>query len=548
MAAMVKYLLFILSIISIGQTKYMEGELKTGDNWAFLARFCFLSLHGKFEYDIEYPEAYATENLDLYYDTVTQWPRVYGDSSNLTSCKEKESVLQVENNQFINLTTDTVYSGCQRHYVPVDNSSFFRCRGSRNFKTARERWWFVAISNCQSAKGLKLRYKFWLTNGEPWDFLHYHYSADEFYILPILMVYGFLNLLLLVMTFRSAVQLRSRQLLHTTFKLFWSSVLLQTFGVFLLSLSYLSYGMNGYGLPNGKLLGRILESASEITFLLLLILLAKGYTVTRARLRQMSTIKVTIFICAYVIMYMALFLCEKLYFDPGKVLYLYESSFGYGLVILRMVGWLIFIYATFFTLKHYPEKGGFYYPFFCFYTLWFVASPAIIVLGNNLIAKWVREKVVSSVEHCVALVGHTVFLILTRPSAHNKNFPYHVRTTQIGIMEAISSHTTVGNHTLDEFGHHGYGVSPNNARNLDVFTVNTHQAPPSAPITAQWTSEQTVPLHPPTRSSQPSSRPNSGNSDKTGESTLPPYTPPQGLSVYDPNASDELKDWDDRNN
>ena len=114
--------------------------------------------------------------------------------------------------------------------------------------------------------------------------------------------------------------------------------------------------MNGYGLPNGKLLGRVLESASEITFLLLLILLAKGYTVTRARLRQMSTIKVTVFICAYIIMYMALFLCEKLYFDPGKVLYLYESSFGYGLVILRMVGWLIFIYATFFTLKHYPEK------------------------------------------------------------------------------------------------------------------------------------------------------------------------------------------------
>ena len=121
-------------------------------------------------------------------------------------------------------------------------------------------------------------------------------------------------------------------------------------------ISFLFYGMKGFGLAGGKFLGHVLESASEITFLLLLILLAKGYTVTRARLRQMSTIKVTIFICAYIIMYMALFLCEKLYFDPGKVLYLYESSFGYGLVILRMVGWLIFIYATFFTLKHYPEK------------------------------------------------------------------------------------------------------------------------------------------------------------------------------------------------
>ena len=45
-----------------------------------------------------------------------------------------------------------------------------------------------------------------------------------------------------------------------------------------------------------------------------------------------------------------------------------------------------------------------------------MAGPTIIVLGNDLIAKWVREKVVCGVEHCVALVGHTVFLILARPS------------------------------------------------------------------------------------------------------------------------------------
>ena len=31
----------------------------------------------------------------------------------------------------------------------------------------------------------------------------------------------------------------------------------QTFGVSFLSLAYLSYGMNGYGMPNGKLLGRV---------------------------------------------------------------------------------------------------------------------------------------------------------------------------------------------------------------------------------------------------------------------------------------------------
>ena len=40
----------------------------------------------------------------------------------------------------------------------------------------------------------------------------------------------------------------------------WLQILIchpQTFGVSFLSLSYLSYGMNGYGMPNGKLLGRV---------------------------------------------------------------------------------------------------------------------------------------------------------------------------------------------------------------------------------------------------------------------------------------------------
>ena len=74
---------------------------------------------------------------------------------------------------------------------------------------------------------------------------------------------------------------------------------------------YLTYGVNGVGLVRTKLAGRILESASEILFVLLLILLAKGYTVTRARLRQASAIKVTVFMCCYAVVYAALFIYEQ---------------------------------------------------------------------------------------------------------------------------------------------------------------------------------------------------------------------------------------------
>lgn len=42
--------------------------------------------------------------------------------------------------------------------------------------------------------------------------------------------------------------------------------------------------------------------------------------------------------------------------------------------------------------------------------------------------------------------------MLTMPSYANKNFPYHVRTTQIGIMNP----TVYGANNLDEFQHHPY--------------------------------------------------------------------------------------------
>ena len=49
-------MMVMMVMMVTSEAKYMEGNLKSGDNWEFIARFCFLSLNGKFEYDIEYPE------------------------------------------------------------------------------------------------------------------------------------------------------------------------------------------------------------------------------------------------------------------------------------------------------------------------------------------------------------------------------------------------------------------------------------------------------------------------------------------------------------
>lgn len=53
------------------------------------------------------------------------------------------------------------------------------CHSAGTFLSARERWWYIAVSNCGSDKGLDLTYRFKMTNGQPGDFWSEHYSADE---------------------------------------------------------------------------------------------------------------------------------------------------------------------------------------------------------------------------------------------------------------------------------------------------------------------------------------------------------------------------------
>ena len=69
-----------------------------------------------------------------------------------------------------------------------------------------------------------MSYKFLLTNGPKGDLLHHHFSADEFYLLPILIVAMLIHFLILGVTILFAVTLKSRQLFHSTYKLFLLAV------------------------------------------------------------------------------------------------------------------------------------------------------------------------------------------------------------------------------------------------------------------------------------------------------------------------------------
>ena len=63
-----------------------------------------------------------------------------------------------------------------------------------------------------------------MTNGPSTDILHHQFSADEFYLLPILLTAACIHLFILFMSIWSAIILKARHLFHATYKLFLMTV------------------------------------------------------------------------------------------------------------------------------------------------------------------------------------------------------------------------------------------------------------------------------------------------------------------------------------
>uniref|UniRef100_A0A8C1AGD7 Transmembrane protein 145 n=1 Tax=Cyprinus carpio carpio TaxID=630221 RepID=A0A8C1AGD7_CYPCA len=413
--------------------KYVRGIVNTKEDWVFLTRFCFLTDFGRLNFKFRYPKSRCCQNILLYFDESSQWPAVYKRPDK--DCYQKESVLRPENNQVINLTTRYTWSGCM--VEGEGNEEMLNCVGGRSFR---------------SGDGLQLEYEMTLTNGQ--SFWTQHFSADEFGILETDITFLVIFATVFTLSCYFAYNLKGRQLLHTTYKMFMTAAGVEVLSLLFFCIYWGLYARDGVGNGSLKILGKLLFSVSFLIFLLMLILLGKGFTVTRARISHSGSVKLSIYMTIYTITYIILFIYEAEFFDPGEVLYAYDSPAGYGLMGLQLLAYVWFSYAVLVSLKHHPEKQPFYIPFFTAYTLWFFAVPVMALIANFGISRWAREKIVNGIQLGIHLYAHVVFLAITRPSAANKNFPYHVRTSQIGIL--LSSPKGMG---AESFPHHAYGNS-----------------------------------------------------------------------------------------
>lgn len=132
--------------------------------------------------------------------------------------------------------------------------------------------------------------------------------------------------------------LRSRNMFHNTFKLFLNSLILDLTGLISMWIHYDRYSDNGQGYPMMRTFGLLLRSVSiffnmpsssrqfsNVLFVLLLLLIAKGYTITRGKLSAVSNVKLLVFITTFLVCHVIMLVWE-ISFDPGNTfLYIFET-------------------------------------------------------------------------------------------------------------------------------------------------------------------------------------------------------------------------------
>ncbi|KAH7732117.1 Rhodopsin-like GPCR protein transmembrane domain containing protein [Aphelenchoides avenae] len=402
-------LLHVLILYQATIAKYSSGVLETSKNWAYLERFCFVSEAGNLQYFLQYP----------------------------ASCKEKEDLLDPNNNQVVRLSPHGSFEvGASCGSFERDNETWYRCHANRSFFSMRPRWWYMAVGNCDAKNGLYLEYSILMTNAEPSNRWFHHFSFDEFYVLPICIFFMVVELLVLIAAVVFTCILKARNLLHTTYKLFLHALAFELVSVVMLWFHYDRYADDGYGFPMIRYFGLLSRQLGTVLFVFLLLLVAKGYTITRAKISRLSTLKVMCFISVFLLLQTLAVIWEMTMFDPAQVTYMSESIAAYLIAALRILAWLWLLRSSYVT----PNKKFFYLPLAVLLTFWFLAGPVMLVVANFLLDNWVRAEVAIGVESAVMAYGFIIFLTLTCPLPNNFNFPYHVRTNQITTLTNFPQH------------------------------------------------------------------------------------------------------------
>ena len=322
--------------------------------------------------------------------------------------------------------------------------------GQLDFATPYPQYFYVAISNCLPTCTIShcqgpviLSYALSFTNGV--DSFTQQFSYDEAGVLEMNILFSIFQAGTALLSLQIVKALKQKQKCHHTYKILVGSVFLYFLSLIVKILHYGQYASDGVGLRGYLILGQLFYAASEISLVLLLILLGKGWTIVRRKITASGRVKIAIYISCYGCFYVAAIVYAALDNNAAVVSYFYASPPGFLVIVLRIVGYVWFSYSVFTTIKNYDSKKHFYGKFYVLYSAWLLSLPLFASIAL-LLPDWTRAKVIEGVSLSLHFLALLILVLMYNPDTRfNKSFPFHSKTKDMEDIFTSSAVTVKSN-------------------------------------------------------------------------------------------------------
>eukprot|EP00455_Lapot_gusevi_P036996 TRINITY_DN4125_c0_g1_i1.p1 TRINITY_DN4125_c0_g1~~TRINITY_DN4125_c0_g1_i1.p1 ORF type:complete len:251 (+),score=68.19 TRINITY_DN4125_c0_g1_i1:121-873(+) len=202
---------------------------------------------------------------------------------------------------------------------------------------------------------------------------------------------------------------------HPIVRLLTAALFLEMVAMFCEMVHYVSWVNNGFGVPPIHGMGQLMFVSSHLCFFLLLILIAKGWTITTTVMpeRKQLYIAMGLFIVAYFV----LLLWDVVGRDPASTLYVYESIPGIIIILLNVAAGAWFVYSIYLThqVEIHPDKKQLYKRIGFAYAGWFLTLGILVAIAAGL-DPWVREKTVTTLYITSDFFFYAIMCYLLWPS------------------------------------------------------------------------------------------------------------------------------------
>ena len=312
-------LLFPLLLVQLfrqGKCLHEVHKIRSLQTWVYVTKFCFLPIDGNeqtagvFRYNITFP-ANNTLSWQVYHDGDSGWEKIR-TSDEYLSCFHRTNLAKSQGNSF-------GLSDHLKEKIKEADTSLRGYGGTRSvsnylvFNSDRPRWFYFTLANCDSdvdqlghisrtyhgAKEFSITADIELTmvngNGP-----QKHFSADEIGKLPLYQIFFALYVLLSLSFMYIRKKLIKKQMFHHTVKLLFASINLELISLIWGLVYQNHYASEGYKLILLQCLQHTFHAAADISLLLFLLLIGKGWSVVRKKISAMGRVKIAIFSTSYI--------------------------------------------------------------------------------------------------------------------------------------------------------------------------------------------------------------------------------------------------------